>query len=240
MKIKTPWKRLDKGRFWKVVDAEHNRLIADQLTDCRTVLDLGCGYGSLTAYLSQIGFVTYGVDSDQQTIDKSKLLFPSLHNEHIKVMDANSLDFPDNRFDAVVLRDTLHHIWEEGDSENAFSEIERVLKPRGILVIFDPNPNFIVRISRWIARHQDAQCTFQEASTLLSQRGWIIRRTFFSECFALALSGGYVGVELTPRWPFLHSALIIANRAASQLFSKIGLAPTLLWRYVIKAETPKQ
>jgi len=240
MKIKTPWKRLDKGRFWQAVDAEHNRLIASQLIGCREVLDLGCGYGSLTAYLTQAGFITYGVDADRQAIDKSKLLFPSLHPEYINVMDANSLDFPDNRFDGVVMRDTLHHIWEESDVENAFSEIERVLKPEGTLVIFDPNPNLIVRTSRWIARHQDAQCTFREATTLLSQRGWLIKRTFFSECFALALSGGYVGVELTPRWPFLHGALLIANRAASQLFSQLGLGPAVLWRYVISAETPKQ
>ncbi len=76
MRIKAPWKRLEKGRFWQAVDAEHNRLIAEQLKDCHEVLDIGCGYGSLTAYLTKAGFDTLGVDSDQQTIDKAKCLVP--------------------------------------------------------------------------------------------------------------------------------------------------------------------
>jgi SAM-dependent methyltransferase len=239
MKIKTPWKRLENNHLWQAVDAEHNRLIAEQLSGCKEVLDLGCGYGSLTAYLTQVGFQTYGVDSDQQSIVQAKQLFPSLQDEHIKLIDAHALGFADNRFDGVVLRDTLHHLWEESDIDKTFAEIERVLKPGGVLVIFDPNPNFVVRTSRWLARHEDAQCTFRQATTLLSQRGWVIRQTSFSEFCALPLSGGYVGLELTPRWPFLHKILLTVNRDASQLLSRLGLGPSLLWRYMIRAECSK-
>jgi SAM-dependent methyltransferase len=240
MRIEAPWERLEDGRFWRAVDAEHNRLIAEQLGDCHEVLDLGCGYGSLTAFLTAAGFDTRGVDSDTQSIDRAKLLFPSLDDGDLADMDACSLDFPDDRFDAVVLRDTLHHLWEEGDVDTAFDEIERVLRPEGRLVVFDPNPNLVLQTCRWIARHRDARCTFPEARGLLTRRGWTIRRAFYSECFALAVSGGYVGIEFTPRWSSLHAVLLAANRAASRLLSKVGLGPALLWRYCVLAESPKR
>jgi len=239
MKIKEPWKRLEKGHFWQIVDAEHNRLISEQLKGCTDILDLGCGYGSLTSYLTEVGFNTYGVDADENVVTKAKQLFPSLSSENIQVMDANFLDFQDERFDGVVLRDTMHHLWEEGDIEQSFGEIERVLKPGGTLVIFDPNPNFIVLTSRWIARHQDAQCSFQTANDYLLSRGWIIKETFFNEFFALALSGGYVGIELVPKWPIWHKALIKTNRNVSEFLSRMEIGSKILWRYCIKAEKNK-
>lgn len=236
MKIASPWKRLQSGHFWQAVDAEHNRIIAEQLAGCRSALDIGCGYGSLTAYLNRAGFDAIGVDADQPQVEQARALFPAIA-EKLFAMDANALEFPDGRFDAVVLRDTLHHLWEESDVEKAFGEMERVLKPGGRLVVFDPNPNFIVKTARRLIHHRDAECTFREARTLLEQRGWTIRRMFFTEFFALPLSGGYVGIELAPRWPALHRVLIRANRVLSNLLARLGLGPALLWRYVITAES---
>lgn len=241
MKIENAWRRLEDGHFWQLVDREHNRLIAEHLINCQEVLDLGCGYGSLINYLRSRGIRAYGVDTDPQIIERSKLLFPSLDGEaYLKVMSAEALDFPDNQFDGMVLRDTLHHLWEEGNIEKALNEIERVIKPGGTLVIFDPNPNFILKASRWIARHQDAQCTYQQAIALMAQRGWDIEFMDFVEFFALALSGGYVGVEITPRrWPSLHTTILTINRIASQIISKLGLGPALLWRYLLRVEVHK-
>lgn len=234
MKIASPWKRLQGNHFWRAVDREHNRIIIEQLAGCTHILDLGCGYGSLTAALQQAGFQAVGVDADAEQIAQARALFPEAANA-LFPMDAARLQFPDQRFDAVVLRDTLHHLWEEADTTRAFSEIERILRPGGRLVIFDPNPNFVVRTARRLIAHQDAECTFQEARTWLEQRDWKIQRQFFTELFALPLSGGYVGLELVPAWPALHPPLIAANRILSSALSRWGLGPHLLWRYVLTA-----
>jgi len=51
------------------------------------------------------------------------------------VIDAQSLPFVDSKLDAVILKDTLHHI---PDVQRFFKEAERVLRPGGRIVVFDP------------------------------------------------------------------------------------------------------
>lgn len=238
MKIETPWLRLKPGRLWQLVDQEHNRLIASQLAGGAKVLDVGCGYGALTAYLAGNGFDPMGIDLEPQVLAMARELFPGLPPDRIKTMGAESLAFPDHHFDGVVLRDTLHHLFQEGDIDKAFSEIERVLKPTGRLVIFDPNPNLVVLTCRWLARHQDARCSYTDAHALLSRRHWVVKRTAFADAFALALSGGYVGIDFTPAWPALHQAVIVTDRLISRCLLRLHLGKHLLWRYLIMAEPP--
>jgi SAM-dependent methyltransferase len=238
MKIKDPWKRLEVGQFWREVDAEHNRIIANELIGVKRVLDIGCGYGSLTNYLYRLGFEVTGIDSDKEMIGKGKDIFPDLKDENLQTMDAMNLSFQNNFFEAMILRDCLHHLYQEGNVDAIFSEIERVLQPGGLLVVFDPQPNFVVRLARSIAKHQDAQCTVKEATDLLVAKNWKINNKFFTESFALALSGGYVGYVLVPQWHFLHRALIVLNRISANVINWIGLGRFVLWRYVIVASWP--
>jgi SAM-dependent methyltransferase len=238
MNVKSPWIRLQGGHFWQAVDRRHNEWIRHELGGCHKILDIGCGYGSLSAYLAKSGFEVYGIDADSQSIETAKCLFPELCPERMRTMDAESLDFPDDYFDGIALRDTLHHIFEEGSTELAFSEMERVLRPGGRLVIFDPNPNFVLLFCRWLIRHQDARCSFSDAIKLLLRRNWIIQNTFFTDAFALALSGGYVGPCLMPKWKFLQTVTVAADRTLCKFIQKLGLGQYVLWRYGITARPP--
>lgn len=135
------------------------------------VLDIGCGYGSLTNHLSQLGFQVTGIDSDVEMIRRGKSLFPELKEENLQIMDAVKISFQDGFFDAVNLRDCLHHLYQEPNINSIFLEIERVLQPNGLLVIFDPQPNVVLRFARILAKHQDEQCSEEEANNLLVSRG---------------------------------------------------------------------
>lgn len=235
MRIEEPWKRLDSGQFWRAVDTEHNRIISNELGDYSKVLEIGCGYGSLVNDLENLGFNAIGIDLNEEFVQRGKAIFPNLHKNKLYVMNAEKMGFQSNSFDCIVLRDCMHHLYQEADIDTAFSEIERVLRPGGALIVFDPQPNAIVLISRWIINHKDAQCSAHEANELLCSRGWKIERQFFTEFFALPLSGGYVGVALVPPWKILHNLIIKFNRSFSIILNKFKVGRFLLWRYVIAA-----
>jgi SAM-dependent methyltransferase len=199
------------------------------------VLDIGCGYGSLTNYLRGRGLTATGIDLDEEGISRGRQLFPVLPDDALVVMSAERIGFPDASFDAVTLRDSLHHLYEEADASRCLDEIRRVLRPGGFLVIFDPQPNAVVRLCRRLVGHRDARCSARQAVELLRSRGWAVEQVTFTEAFALPLSGGYVGPVLVPPWPAMWRAILVANRAAAAACNAVGLGGSLLWRYLLTA-----
>jgi SAM-dependent methyltransferase len=68
-------------------------------------------------------------------------------NIDFRIMDAHSLDFPNDSFDFVYGASILHHL----DIDLAIGEIHRVLKPGGIILFLEPliyNP--IAKIVRYL------------------------------------------------------------------------------------------
>lgn len=99
------------------------------------ILDLGCGLGWGTNYLSCIGKV-YGVDIDTMTIKEAKNRYKKNRKIKFLVADAVKLPFPKEKFDAVVAIEIIEHI---KDQQKYLDEVRRVLKKRGILIISTPN-----------------------------------------------------------------------------------------------------
>ena len=121
MKINNPEKRLKK--FYGEVDRKHAGLIIERLAG-KDILEVGCGYGSLTDHISNDErYDCTGVDIDDVSLEAAKRLFSD--NRYMKA-DGESLPFDDNSFDTIILRDTLHHLYEEGDFNKALAEFERV------------------------------------------------------------------------------------------------------------------
>ena len=78
MDIEKPWRRLAAGHFWREVDMEHNRIIANELIGCKDILDIGCGYGSLVSDLLNLGFWVMGIDLNRDNLTKGKELFSNV------------------------------------------------------------------------------------------------------------------------------------------------------------------
>lgn len=100
------------------------------------LLDVGCGTGRLAARLVQTGYDVVGLDAS-----------PGM----LRIMAANgrgkpvgghgdALPFPDDSFDVVVSVATLHHIAEASRVAATISEMYRVVRPHGAVVIWDHNP----------------------------------------------------------------------------------------------------
>ena len=98
------------------------------------ILDVGCGYGRTLNELYQEGFKKIcGIDFSQKMIERGKNLYPYLDLKKC----TGTFAFKDNTFDAVVLVAVLTCIVKDEDQVKLLDEIERVLKPHGILYIND-------------------------------------------------------------------------------------------------------
>lgn len=102
----------------------------------KRVLEIGCGRGVGAEILLSLGaeHVT-GFDLDPRMVALAiQRLAKYGDRTHIFVGDAESIDVPNDSFDAVVDYGVIHHIphWQQ-----ALKEITRVLKPDGIFYFED-------------------------------------------------------------------------------------------------------
>ncbi|MDP5158574.1 MAG: methyltransferase domain-containing protein [Flaviramulus sp.] len=100
------------------------------------VLDVGCGNG-----ISAINFALKGYNVSAVEPDKSdtvgagaiKLLKEELNLENIEIFEdfAENINFPNNFFDVVYVRQAMHHA---NNLDKFIKECVRVLKPSGLLL----------------------------------------------------------------------------------------------------------
>jgi ubiquinone/menaquinone biosynthesis C-methylase UbiE len=97
------------------------------------VLDIGCGNGYVLSRYAGEGAKVYGIDLTQTGINLCRQRF-HLRNlsGNFAVGSAEDLPYPDNAFDVVCSMGVLHHT---PDTERAVSEVYRVLKPGGRLIV---------------------------------------------------------------------------------------------------------
>jgi SAM-dependent methyltransferase len=144
----------------------------------KTILDYGCGRGEMA-----MKYLAAGADK-VAAIDISEVYVEDLRQRaqaaefaeercDFRAMDAHKLDFPDASFDFVVGYGILHHLYPAV----AFSEIHRVLKPNGRVLLQEPladNPLLkIFRKATPDARTEDeAPFTGKQVRELENQLGW--------------------------------------------------------------------
>lgn len=109
------------------------------------VLDVGCGEGVFIArVVKTYGANGTGVDISRTSLATAKrwgstrLRSVQASRLRFQVADATQLPFPDKSFNYVLSFDVLEHI---RDQSKALSEMVRVLKPGGSLLIYTINKN---------------------------------------------------------------------------------------------------
>jgi SAM-dependent methyltransferase len=93
-------------------------------------LDVGCGAGTYTRWLSEQGLQVVGVDYSQPTLTKARARIPA--SIPLCTADARHLPFPDATFDGVVCFGVLQ---ATSQSLPIARELARVLKLDGVLWI---------------------------------------------------------------------------------------------------------
>jgi len=102
----------------------------------RRVLDVGCGTGTLAAWLAERAAAkVWGVDASPEMLAVARMKVPE--GVGLKLGKAEELPFKDGWFERAVSSLAVHHF----DRAHAFPEIHRVLAPGGryAFATFDPS-----------------------------------------------------------------------------------------------------
>lgn len=124
----------------KEIIYEHfDEYVKNHINSNDKILDYGCGPGTFSIKMSKMtNDIVYGVDISENFIDecfrlKNKL---NLDNFRPSFIEPGILPFENNTFDVILLFHVIHHL---EDIEKNFSEINRVLKKNGKIIIYEPN-----------------------------------------------------------------------------------------------------
>jgi len=185
-------RELEDWHFWFVGRRELVRgLLARHLGPApQRILDVGCGTGHLAGELLGAGHRVTAVDRLPEALAAA-----SANDREIGMLraDAGRLPLRTGAFDAVTMIDVLEHV----DDAAALTELRRVVRPGGLLVLTVP-------AVPWLWSHRD------------DAAGHLRRYTRRSLAAALA-RGGFEPLELGPYQCALFPAV-----AASRLLGRRG------------------
>jgi ubiquinone/menaquinone biosynthesis C-methylase UbiE len=119
------------GKYERALLDKFIGLIPAAEEDKLKVLDIGCGYGKDTFYLSrQKGITAVGLDYSQGMLAEAQEAFPGID---FVQMDMRSLLFPGNSFGGVWANGCIYHIPKK-DIKLVLAEVRRVLKSSGVFL----------------------------------------------------------------------------------------------------------
>jgi 2-polyprenyl-3-methyl-5-hydroxy-6-metoxy-1,4-benzoquinol methylase len=197
------------------------------------ILDLGCGFGSLSVYFASHGASVTGIDSNRDRLSVGK----TVAAEHdlpaeFREGEIQNLDLPSASFDVAVLNNCLCYLIPSDERLTALRESLRVLRPGGVLIMRNPN--------RWSLRDQFTGLPILQllppaqadrVSTLLGKKRSMVRLTSPRAAVKELRMAEFTNIEHVPspssRWPPRMKSIaryqhFIAERPLSKGFALFG------------------
>ena len=145
------------------------RLFRRSAIPVRTVLDLGCGTGTIACLLSQRGYRVTATDLSEEMLTQAAEKAMACKEPPLFVLQSMPrLHLPEPVDAAISTLDSLNYLTRERDIRETFRRVFRFLKPGGSF-IFDVNTPYKLR-------RMDCQLYTDE-----TEESYCIWRTFFSE-----------------------------------------------------------
>lgn len=129
------WDRLRDELFGR---SFHLQALAGLLDPEWTVGDLGCGSGLISQSLAPFVGRVVALDASAEMLETASARLSELGNVELRQGDLESLPLPDASLDAAVIALVLHYV---SDPARVLSEVFRVLRPRGRLLLIDMLPH---------------------------------------------------------------------------------------------------
>ncbi len=156
--------RKAKGNIKKLIKQMQMLDLSDELN----ILEIGCGIGSVSAYLADnYSAKVWGTDFDSHEIEIAGKLHSENDQLKYQVEDASNLSFKNEQFNMVISQNVFHHIpkWDK-----AIYEISRVLKINGYIFWLDlAFPKLFVSVLKNVIKNyglytiKEIRTTFKDA-----------------------------------------------------------------------------
>lgn len=127
----------------------------------KIVLDISCGTGYGSKILREAGAIKIvGIDVSEEAVDfaRNKYRMDGLEFRVGNILDIDSLE---NYFDVITCFETIEHIENQ---KKTFTELRKVLKSEGLLIISSPNRK-LTSPSKFISDHPNNPYHTKEYST---------------------------------------------------------------------------
>lgn len=219
--------RLERAYAWEMINKINNS------SSKYSALDYGGYDGQLLEKFIESGLVEFGTTIDMN----SDIVFQnsnktSIGHKLIVIKKGESLPFADASFDFITIIGVIEHVY---DQNTLLSEIYRVLKSSGVLIIAVPGKHIFsfLDFGNWKFK-------------LPRLHKWYIERKFGKDYYFkyfIECANGLIGdVELEKRWHehFTHSELeTLLSKNGFQVFDKDGFGLFFRFFHNIKWIFPK-
>lgn len=148
------------------------------------ILDVGCGSGRNLELLDQFGNAQ-GVEPPGPGLDICRA--NGLGEDRVKAGSATEIPFENESFDLVTSFDVLEHL---DDDRAGLSEIRRVLRPTGYLLLTVPAYRFLWSVHDEALGHR-RRYVASEIHSLLNSSGFVAIRRSYAISFALPAILGF-------------------------------------------------
>ena len=101
-----------------------------------SIIDLGCGDGTLTIEMAKFASHVIGVDNNPEMLASAGQRIERLGLKNVSLLaeNVNKLSVSDKSLDIVFFSQSLHHL---DDPESGFKEAARVLRPGGQVLVME-------------------------------------------------------------------------------------------------------
>lgn len=165
-----------------------------QLNQGQKVLDVGTGTGILIPFLLETvgstGHVT-AIDFAKKMVEICNAKYASLPNVSVTVQRVENLDFPSQSFDAVTCFGLFPHL---ENKEEALSQMNRVLKPGGKLIIAHALSSKEIK-----THHRNASVVAQDVLPDEAEMKRLLNEAGFTEVHITDKPGCYVCLSTKPQ-----------------------------------------